>query len=97
MYKRKVLQTLLYVGLFGGSLDFCLDNFRAYFDKRTYYTPSQEPISLLDLPTLTVCWDIVKNVDGTLIYGKDFSFELKVFENQQQTVTLLENETVITL
>ena len=46
MLKRKVFGIILYLGLLGLTLDFCLDNFKAYLSARTYYTPSQQPTTL---------------------------------------------------
>ena len=95
MPKRKVFWIILYLGLLGLTLDFCLDNFKAYLSARTYYTPSQQPITLFDLPTLTVCWNVPKkHFDKMMILGTDLTIDLKVFEKEQQTVTLVENEYV---
>ena len=95
MLKRKVFGAILHLGLLGATLDFCFDNFNAYFSARTYYTPSKEPMTLFDLPTLTVCWNINKtNFDKRMILGKDLTIELTVSEKEQQTVALVENVSV---
>ena len=77
--------------LFVASILFLYNSFVVYLKGDTQYVHTLEPISLHDLPTITACilLDYGKN---RLIYGKDFVWQVKIFEVQEKTITLLENQ-----
>ena len=73
MYIKTPLKVLLYVGLLVGGLTFSLETIQEYLKGSTSHYSTSEPITLYDIPTLSICWLWRYDRD---IYGKDFSLEL---------------------
>ena len=82
--------------LFIASILFLYNSFVDYLKGDTQYVHSLEPISLHDLPTITACI-LLAYGKNRLIYGKDFVWQVKIFEAQEKTITLLENQSVPSL
>ena len=61
MIVRKPLEVILYLGLLMGAVIFVQQTIEEYRDGATSFIVTQEPISLSDLPTLTICWNRKKN------------------------------------
>ena len=100
----KFLKILLYLVLLTAALLFVRQTIREYKDGATSYMVTQEPVSLRDLPTLTLCWvrkytnynTSVEDEDElrSNVYGKNLSIAVRIFGQKENTVTLIENENV---
>lgn len=84
------LKVLLYVGLLVGGLIFSLETILEYLKGSTSHYSTTEPITLNDIPTLSICWKWKYERD---IYGKDFYLDLKL-QNNTKSVILIENDSV---
>ena len=89
---------VLYLLLLAGSTIFIYETFQEYLQASTFYSVTKEPLTLNDLPTLTLCWvlwpygKIQKSV-----YGKNFTIDVRVLEKQAKIITLIENQHVPTI
>ena len=52
---RLLFYVWFYIGLLVSSLSFLLDSFEVYLSEATDYSETYEPITLNDLPTVTLC------------------------------------------
>ena len=75
---------------------------KEYSNGATSCTITQEPLSLSDLPTLTVCWykkyfnqNTSKDEFKSNVYGENVSIDLRTFGQKKNTVSLLENKNVL--
>ena len=93
MSPKKVFEGLLYLSLLTGALIFVWHTILEFLEGETSFSVRQELITLGDLPSLTICLPIVKR----LVYGQDFVIDVKVFENEENTIQLVENQSVKTL
>ena len=82
---RLLFYVLFYIGLLVSSLSFLLDSFEVYLSEATDYSETYEPITLNDLPTVTLClidthgW----NFEGMeFIHGKNIMIDAKFFEKK---------------
>ena len=91
---KSLFNTMLHLFLLGGALIFVKQNIDDYIEGSTGYSASQEHITLNDLPTLTICFEIKKHFEKAL-YGKDFVINANVLANELESVTLLENGTMV--
>ena len=90
LYIKTPLKVLLYISLLVGGLIFSWETIQEYLKGSTSHYSTSEPITLNDIPTLSVCWLWRYDRD---IYGKDFSLEFKLW-NDSKSVTLIEDESV---
>ena len=102
MMIRKTFDVLLYIGLLIGAIIFVKQTIEEYSHGNTSYTITQEPISLSDLPTLTICWKTKFFYRTTLqhefspyVYGENVSIDVKTHGRKENTVTLLENKNIL--
>ena len=58
MKVRILLEALLYLLLLGFALEFCRIQILDFIDGGTGFTTREELISLIDLPTLTICLEV---------------------------------------
>ena len=67
---------------------------------KTYYTITNQAVTLEDLPTLTICWPLEVDTAGKkymrIRYREDFTVDVKVSGSKNQTTTLQEEENVKT-
>ena len=99
MNLKGLVVIILYTGFSFGALLFVSQTARIYMKGSSDYSVRHETISLLDLPTITVCWNlfgVLKN-RGIVNYGQDFLIDVKIFERKTKTVTLKANRSVETL
>ena len=95
---RKILEFIFYVGLLVFALVFCWQTVQEYTKATTSYSVTQQHITLRDLPTITICWNVDKYRDLGGTYGKDFSIDVRVVNKEnKKAVPLMENENVQTL
>ena len=94
---KQWLAVLIHISLLGGSILFVKQTIYEYIQGSTFYSVTKEPITLHDLPTLTICWVVHIPTYPPRAYGKDFSIEVKLCEDDQETTTLLEDKKVKTL
>ena len=87
---RRLFEVILYLGLITGGLLSVRETIDEYNRKSSSYTETQEPTTLSDIPTLTMCWKWDYRDNGTYVYGKDFSINISV--NEGKIVTLWENK-----
>ena len=90
MEGRKILETLLYLGFGAAASVFLKETVEDFLDGAATFTEEKQPLTLHDLPTLTICLDFKKS----LSYGKDITFDatVKFSENSNETIsTQLEN------
>ena len=94
------LEVLLYLFLLALSLLFVWGNIEEYLEGKKIYTVSQEPVTLHDLPTITICWKFGSSFTAMpqrVTYGKDFTIDVKILDGSEETtVTLKENKSVET-
>ena len=90
---------VLYLLLLTGSSLFLYQTFQEYLQGSTFYSVSREPLTLHDLPTLTVCWKVLEwnHMGFQREYGKDFTIHVRVLEKEEKIVTLIEDQSVPTL
>ena len=56
---------------------------------KTFYSDTQWPISLQDLPTLTICWEIYHSVN-VVQYDRAFIVDVKIADNEKtKTISFL--------
>ena len=86
MILRKPFEVLLYIGLLIGAIIFVKQKIEEYSNGATSYTVTQEPQSLSDLPTLTIClqrwyrnWNTSVYEIRSNVYGENVSIELRTF------------------
>ena len=100
MEVRISLKVLLYLILLFCAFGFVKQTIEEFLSDNTAYSMSQEPISLRDLPTMTICWRVdPKSIFGfpRQIYGKDFTTDIRFLEEKtEKTTTLVENQSVPT-
>ena len=72
------------------------DSFCSFLGGKTGLSVSTEPITLTDLPTTTICFEIWnqglrdrKALPNWLEYGEDFFIYVKVVDNEEETVKLV--------
>ena len=94
------LEVLLYLFLLALSLLFVWENIEEYLEGKKIYSVSQEPVTLHDLPTITICWKFGTSFTAMpqrATYGKDFTIDVKILDSSEETtVTLKENKSVET-
>ena len=73
---KNYLGALLYLGLLACALVYIRDSFIEYLSGKTYYTVSQEPITMHDVPTVTLCSDQFREMPLEGEYGKTFRIQL---------------------
>ena len=73
---RKYLGILLYLGLLACALVYVRNSFIEYLSGKTYYTMSQKPVTVHDVPTVTLCSDRFGEMPFEGEYGKTFRIEL---------------------
>ena len=93
---KDFFKATVYIFLLVAPVIFVKENFEDYLKDGTSYAITQEPLSLDDLPTVTLCWRITKYIKWS-VYEKDVTIDAKVFENQEKTVTLSLNQSVQSL
>ena len=96
MTKKNIFKAILYILLLAAPVIFVKENVEDYLKDKTSYALSQEPISLKDLPTVTICWRVTKYFKRG-VYGKDITIDAKVHEEQERTGTLSLNQSVQSL
>ena len=89
----KAFGVLFYLTLLTGALIVVFHNIEDFLEDKTYYSVAYEPVTLRDLPTLTICWPL-NNFTKVMHYGKDFTIDMKVLGHLNKTVTLVENKSV---
>ena len=97
MNLKRILEVLLHLSLLLGATLFLnyTEIISPFMIGDTSYTSSYEPLTLHDLPTITICWDC--GYQGSRTYNEDFSIDLKIISIHRQTVTtvtLTENQEV---
>ena len=95
MAPRMVFEFLLYIALLAGALMFCVQSFQDYWMGKRSYADSKEPISLIDLPAITICQHPLKS--KRLVYGQNVLIDARVWEKDEKKVRLQENRSVKTL
>ena len=89
---KKAVKVILYILLLLGSFDYAWNVYGEYQKGDTSYSVSKEPISLLDLPTVTFCLDFkYSKFSSIIMYGKHFMVDADIFEKDFKTVTLVED------
>ena len=88
---KKAFKVILYILLMLGSFDYAWNVYREYQKGDTSYSVSKEPISLLDLPTVTFCLDFKYSKISSIMYGKHFMVDANIFEKDFKTETLVED------
>ena len=91
----KVLWFLFYLCLSFGAFVFVLKNLYDFMEGKTYYHSAKEQITLIDIPSLTLCWPL-NNYLPVFYYEKDFSIEVKFLDSNDKPVTLKENKSIRT-
>ena len=92
MFLRQLFESLLYLVLLVGGLVFVQTSWQDYIAGKTDVSVSKEPLSLKDLPTLTMC--LVFDKTEWLIYGQNYTIDVSISETKNQTITLEENKWV---
>ena len=97
MNLKRILEVLLHLSLLLGATLFLnyTEIISQFMIGDTSYTSSYEPLTLRDLPTITICWDC--GYQGSRTYNEDFSIDLKMISIHRPTVTtvtLTENQEV---
>ena len=72
---RKYLGILLYLGLLACALVYVRNSFVEYWSGKTYYTMSQKPVTVHDVPTVTLCSDRFGEMPFEREYGKTFRIQ----------------------
>ena len=94
---KRVIKTLLHIALTIGAILFVnyTEIISQFLDGKTTYASSHEPLTLHDLPALTICWDAPVSLDWfgftvlhKRVYGQDLLIELRVIEGKEQNVIL---------
>ena len=65
-----------------------------FLEGSTLYSTTNEPLTLHDLPTLTICWKVDNQSffwNNHLKYGKHVSIDIKIIETNSETITLLKD------
>ena len=77
---------VLSVGFLTGAIAFVYQSVVEYMTENTAFAETLKPISLHDLPTMTLCLATVimecgvwRNCEDPLVYGKDFSIFVKFY------------------
>ena len=91
-----LLETVLYMCLVIGALLFVKQNVEEYLEGSTSFSISQEPISLLDLPTLVICYNTGNTQSLKGVYGKNLFLNAKLLGKVIENVTLKKDEIVQT-
>ena len=102
---KTVLEAVLYLGLLLGGLVFVSKDIEDYLSGSTNYSVTSEPLSLKDLPTLTVCLGrrpiYLYDQNGNLltqydkiVYGQNFSIDIRISSQAGSNTTLQENKYV---
>ena len=91
-----LLETVLYMCLVIGALLFVKQNVEEYLKGSTSFSISQEPISLLDLPTLVICYSTKNTHPRKGVYGKHIFINAKLLGKVIDNVTLKKDEIVRT-
>ena len=86
----------MYLSLLGGATLFVRQNILDFIQGSTGYSTTQEQISLSDLPSLVLCWELGHAWTKISKYGTDFTIDFKVIEQGERTITLNENNAVKT-
>ena len=73
---KNYLGALLYLGLLACALVYIRDSVIVYLSNMTYYTVSEEPITMHDVPTVTLCSDQFQEMPFEGEYGKTFRIQL---------------------
>ena len=84
MTLMKAFRLFLYMLLCIGALAFVMGTINDYLEGKTYYSTTNEPITLQDLPSLTICWPLNDHL-GVYHYGNNFTIDVKVLETQEKT------------
>ena len=74
MGTRKTLGVLVYLALLAIALILCWHEVKSYLDGNTDFSVSHEPLTMKDLPTLSICLHSAEQIfpaDQKFIYGKN--------------------------
>ena len=52
-----ILMVVLYLGLMAGAIAFCYESWKEYWEGITTFSVDTEPITPLDIPTMTFCYE----------------------------------------
>ena len=96
---EKLVAALLFIILLLSGLLFVKQSFVAYIEGEANFSLTMEPITLDDLPAVTMCFVGVRSRYNrkAWINGRDFSVEAKVSEETQKKFTLKDNKYIETL
>ena len=103
MRLRKLAEGLLYICLLVLALEFCKENVNDYMGGTTQYSETWEPLTVIDLPTVSVClppYDFIfppEYKQTGYVLGENVLIHTKVFEKEEETVQLETNKSVQTL
>ena len=84
MATRMVFESLLYIALLAGALMFCVQSFQDYWMGKRSYAGSKEPVTLFDLPTITICQHSAYS--KRFVYGQNVLIDARVWEKDEMKV-----------
>ena len=71
---KKSIPLSIYIGLTSISFLFLNSSFKNFLEKKTYFHTTEEAIGAMDIPTLTVCFEITS--DLSFEYGTNFTIRM---------------------
>ena len=83
----KAFRLSLYILLCIGALAFVMGTIDDYLEGKAYYSTTNEPVTLQDLPSLTICWPL-NDYLGVYHYATNFTIDVKVSETQENTPSI---------
>ena len=88
MTPPRILELAIYIGLLIGALLCSKQSFESYFYENTDYAIKREPLSIDDLPTLTICFRYINvySYPFAMEHGKIFLIEAVAFNREPDTL-----------
>ena len=92
---KKAFYVIFYILLLLGGCGYAWTVYKEYQKGNTSHSVSKEPISLLDIPTVTFCLDFkYSKYQSSIMYGKHFLVDANIFETDFKTETLIEDKDI---
>ena len=93
MHIQRTIEVLSYIGLLMCSLGFVWNSLEDYMSALTSYSTTEEPLTVSDLPTVSVCLKSPETQER-YSYGDDLNITARIIENNEYNVTLIEDQKV---
>ena len=86
-YTGKAIYWILYLGLAGASFLFVQETLRVFLNKKTDFHIDSAKMTARDIPTFTICFDVLLDMCARNRCQKDFVQASKLFPHEAQHKT----------